>query len=385
MAEPKSKALALRRQPVPVLEIRTLADVMELAERLAKSELVPKEYRGKPENILVAVQMGAEVGLKTMQALQSIAVINGRPSLWGDAGLAIVMAHPDFEWIKEADDLEKQVASCTIKRRGLEPVLRTFSQAEADAVSVAERDAQGNVRWGKLSERAVWKSYKKRMRQMRARWWAMKDTFPDALKGLEGREWVEADLAGTVQAEPDEVASADMMPRRKSLEAGLSGTDVGQGTTATTENASVDTGRATAPETGQLPAHPVAPPDPWAELREVLEPEVIPEPEAIPVLVGAKEPGGAADSKEALRPGAVTFELNGQPVTTAGITKDTLLKAFKLGALADELKGKGTAKNLLGAEYGVEHRDELTDPQGRAYVTALTKIINSAQAEKRRG
>ena len=42
MADPKSKSLAIRRTPAPVLEVRTLADVLELAERLAKSELVPK-------------------------------------------------------------------------------------------------------------------------------------------------------------------------------------------------------------------------------------------------------------------------------------------------------------------------------------------------------
>ena len=41
----------------------------------AKSQLVPKEYRNQPEDIMLAVQLGSEVGLRPMQALQNIAVI----------------------------------------------------------------------------------------------------------------------------------------------------------------------------------------------------------------------------------------------------------------------------------------------------------------------
>jgi hypothetical protein len=77
--------------------------------------------------------------------------------------------------------------------------------------------------------------------------------------------------------------------------------------------------------------------------------------------------------------------LNGNTVTTAGITKDTMIKTFRLTALADELAGKGTAKNLLGRDFGLTSRTELTEEQGKAYVTALTKVINAAQAEKTRG
>ena len=40
-------------------------------------------------NVLLAIQWGAEVGLGPLQALQGIAVINGRPSIWGDATLGM--------------------------------------------------------------------------------------------------------------------------------------------------------------------------------------------------------------------------------------------------------------------------------------------------------
>ena len=104
---------------------KDLDEAMRFADMLAGSSIVPKDYIGKPGNCLVAIQWGMELGLQPMQAMQSIAVINGRPSLWGDAMLALVKAHPAFEWIKE--ECDGNVATCTIKRRGEPDVVQSFS------------------------------------------------------------------------------------------------------------------------------------------------------------------------------------------------------------------------------------------------------------------
>ncbi len=70
--------------------------------------------------------------------------------------------------------------------------------------------------------------------------------------------------------------------------------------------------------------------------------------------------------------------LNGQPVVTNGITKPTLLKTYKMGAQLDDLTQKGAAKDLLGREFGVEHRAELTEEAGERYVRELVKRVNQA-------
>ena len=64
---------------------------------------MPREFQAKPNNILVAVQWGFEIGLAPMQALQNIAVINGRPSLWGDSLLALVKGHKAFAGARGMD------------------------------------------------------------------------------------------------------------------------------------------------------------------------------------------------------------------------------------------------------------------------------------------
>lgn len=40
------------------------AEAMDYAQAIAKSSFCPKSYSHKPEDVLVAIQMGLEVGLK---------------------------------------------------------------------------------------------------------------------------------------------------------------------------------------------------------------------------------------------------------------------------------------------------------------------------------
>ena len=94
----------------------SLTEAMEFAGILAKSTIVPKEFLGNPGNILVAIQWGLELGLQPLQAMQNIAVINGRPALWGDAVIALVRGSTLCEYVYEEDD--GHVATCRVKRRG---------------------------------------------------------------------------------------------------------------------------------------------------------------------------------------------------------------------------------------------------------------------------
>lgn len=153
--------------------VPTTMDEMELfAEKLSKSILVPKDYQGKPANCFVAIQWGLECGLAPLQALQSIAVINGKPSMYGDALLAMVRA--DSRCLGVHEEQDGGVATCIIKRKhsdgSVEEVKRTFSMKQAQQAG--------------LSNRPTWKAYPERMLQHRARGNAIRDAFPDVIHGL---------------------------------------------------------------------------------------------------------------------------------------------------------------------------------------------------------
>lgn len=170
----------------------TLADVLRLADLLAKSSMVPEAYRGQPQDVVVAVLWGAEVGLGPLQSLQSISVINGRPAVWGDGALALVRSHPACAGVREGVEGEgdDRHGWCEVVRRGEQPERRTFSVADAKRARL----------WGKPGP---WTQYPQRMLQMRARGFALRDVFADALRGV-----ITAEEAADIPEEPRLVPSA---------------------------------------------------------------------------------------------------------------------------------------------------------------------------------
>ncbi|MEO5367463.1 MAG: recombinase RecT [Magnetococcus sp. WYHC-3] len=181
---------------------KNLDQLWRLANIMAKSGLMPKGLQ-TPEAVCVAIQMGLEVGLSPMQAVQNIAIINNRPSIWGDAGLALVEASTLLEDFKETITQENGniVATCWAKRKGRKtPVERTFTTEDAKQANLHKKEGP-------------WQQYPKRMTQMRARWWVLRDLFPDVLKGLKAAEEVQdyVDMVPVVEspfqpAEPGKVA-----------------------------------------------------------------------------------------------------------------------------------------------------------------------------------
>lgn len=163
------QAIAEQSQPFD-LSPRTFEQALMFADYLANSTLVPKDFIGKPGNCLVAMQWGAEIGLKPLQAMQNIAVINGRPNLWGDAVIALVRSSPLCKYVIEEDD--GQTATCRTWRVG----------APAEQIERFGMDDAKTA--GLLGKQGPWTQYPKRMRKMRARAFLLRDVYADVLKGL---------------------------------------------------------------------------------------------------------------------------------------------------------------------------------------------------------
>ena len=187
----------------------SLGEAREIAQMIADSDFAPKDYKGKPNNVIIALQMGADLGLKPMQALQNIAVINGRPSIYGDAALALVM--PALERFVEFFEGDKNTdpdyrAVCVAKRKGWpDETRREFSI----------RDATKAGLWGKAGP---WTNYPSRMLQFRARGFCLRDVGADLLLGLVlVEEAQDYPIEGTVVAseevkEPPAVTAFNALP-----------------------------------------------------------------------------------------------------------------------------------------------------------------------------
>lgn len=179
---------------------QSLDEALRFADILSKSSIVPKDYQGNSGNILVAIQWGAEIGLPPLQAMQNIAVINGRPAIWGDAVIALVKGSGLMERIQE--DIAADQATCTVKRRGEAEVSRTFTMEDAKRAGLA-------------GKQGPWTQYPKRMLQMRARAWALRDVFPDVLRGVHvGEEAQDLPSEPKNMGEVEQVAQPAIAPSR---------------------------------------------------------------------------------------------------------------------------------------------------------------------------
>jgi hypothetical protein len=192
--------------PARGLALATFDDAMRFSKIIAASEFAPKDFRGKPESCMLAIQHGSEVGLSPMQSLQSIAVINGRPTIWGDAALALVQASPVCEYVREyvEGDGDAQVAVCEVKRRGYPaPSVVRFSVADAKKAGL----------WGKAGP---WQNYPGRMLALRARGFALRNAFADALRGLitaeEAQDYPDAPAAVARAHEPAKATTVAQPP-----------------------------------------------------------------------------------------------------------------------------------------------------------------------------
>jgi len=156
------------------LALQSFDDAFRFSKMVAASEFAPKDFRGKPESCLLAIQHGSELGLSPMQSLQSIAVVNGRPAVYGDAALALVQSSPACAYVREYVEGEGDnlTAVCEVQRRGYpQPTVAKFSVADAKKAGL----------WGKTGP---WSQYPSRMLGLRARGFALRNAFADALRGL---------------------------------------------------------------------------------------------------------------------------------------------------------------------------------------------------------
>jgi len=154
---------------------------MQMATKIAGSALVPKSYQNKPHDLFLAMALGYQIGMSIEQSIQAIAVINGRACLWGDDMLALCMARPDFEDIIEEPILKGDAVvgyKCIVKRKNRSDTLGMFTIEQAKKARL-------------LSKPGPWTDYPDRMLKLRARGFALRDSFPDALRGIKSREEVE--------------------------------------------------------------------------------------------------------------------------------------------------------------------------------------------------
>lgn len=205
MSEQETAVQVHEKAPIAMgrygVQLASIEDAYRFAAAVVRSGFAPKGME-KPESVLIAVQLGAEIGLAPMQALQSIAVVNGRPAVYGDAALALCRASGEMESYTQAmsGEGDNRKATVTIRRRGHGEIVSEFSVADAKRAQL----------WGKAGP---WTQYPDRMLLFRARGFAVRDAFGDYLKGLRTVEEQQDIIDVTPVSKPEEDQTASLADR----------------------------------------------------------------------------------------------------------------------------------------------------------------------------
>lgn len=145
-----------------------LAPAVHLAEVLAPTEFVPKQLRGRPEAIAAAIMYGAEVGIGPMQALASIAIVDGRPAPSAELLRALVFASGGEIWVEDSSGTRVTVAGRRVGSPNTVTVTWTMEQARA----------------ANLAGKQNWRQYPRQMLTARATAELARLLWPDVVKGL---------------------------------------------------------------------------------------------------------------------------------------------------------------------------------------------------------
>src|SRR2546428_7000760 len=142
--------------------------MLTLAEIVMKSDLA-LGHRTK-ESVVIALQLGAELGFTPMQSLRTIAVTEGRPVPSAAGCVAAVTASGRCDYFREVETTDTHSTWETLRRGDAQARRFTFTLDDA--------------RRAGLSHREHWQAYPKRMLAARAKKYLAQDTYPDVIGGL---------------------------------------------------------------------------------------------------------------------------------------------------------------------------------------------------------
>lgn len=153
-------------------ELPSLAARLEYADELAKSNLLPAAYRGKSENVLLAMEYGTALGVPPMTAIQGVHVIEGKPTLSADLMAALVR--------REGHKLRMGVTRDGETRVGWAELVR---DDDPDFTFRTEWTWQRATNAG-LVNKAVWKRYPEAMLKARAVTEVIREGASEVLHGM---------------------------------------------------------------------------------------------------------------------------------------------------------------------------------------------------------
>jgi hypothetical protein len=183
-------------------DLISFGDAEKMAAIISKSGLMPSSLRSKPQDVFVLIQMGNELGIKPMQAINGIHVIQGKPTIAPQTMLALIYSRNKDSVIEVVEDNQKQEVKCTMKR------------SKNDAGYTSAWDLDRAKKMG-LTGKDNWNKQPMTMLKWRAISDAARVVFPDVIQGFYTPEEMDPDLSLDEIGNPEPVQVENLNQKKE--------------------------------------------------------------------------------------------------------------------------------------------------------------------------
>ena len=201
----ESTGLIKRDQYITRYEPQDFDGLARLSQAVVRSGLAPRSIKS-PEDAMVILMTGAELGLTAMQSLRSIHVVQGQPTMAADLMKALVLSSGECaKW--EYEEKSKRRCRAVVQRKGSAPAVYEWTMEDAKAAGLL-----GNPTWQK---------YPSQMLRHRVDSDAARGEFPHLILGIYTPDEIEpgAVVELPTAKEPDAPAPAPGQPDEEIVDA----------------------------------------------------------------------------------------------------------------------------------------------------------------------
>ena len=171
-------AKAAERAVVPFLP-RDTQEMFRYAGFLANSELIPFALRKKPNDILVVLLKGQDLGLTPMQSISGINVIDGKAEVGALMMVSLILRSGMCEYWELESSTLTECTYVTKRRGGRREIRFTYTIEEAEAAGLTKKGGSPE----KIA-RSPWNTQRRTMLRRRCQSFLAREVYPDICAGL---------------------------------------------------------------------------------------------------------------------------------------------------------------------------------------------------------
>lgn len=177
MEENNNTALATAPQGSLLTAFSDLPQMLQVADMLSKSTLVPERFRGDQGSTLIALDMASRMGVNPLMVLQNTYVVYGQPSFSGQFAIACLRNSRRYKEVRFEYLNGKDYTG------GMRVVGVRADGSPDDVGTSITPELVASMGW--MSKRdSMWQKMPEQMYKYRAASWFVKTCCPDLLMGI---------------------------------------------------------------------------------------------------------------------------------------------------------------------------------------------------------